>query len=306
MFLQQLSRINLNLLVCFQALIEEQSVSRAAARLHLSQSAVSKNLSQLRALLGDPLFTRTSHGLQPTHFSEQIQPELVKVLDQLWQIVQPPSFSPESCDRQFRVSFPETAGQMFIPNLMPKLLKEAPEVQLSLHALKMSSIDSLIRGELELAIIPHDLDFGQNRIAGLHRSELYRGEIVCLVREGHPALSKVWDLDAYLSEAHLNIGSLQIGPLIVVGELEKLGLDRQVRAAVDDFLTATVICESTDLVFTTSRSWANYACKRHKVVSCPMPLVISPIIYHLYWHQRSHADAAHRWLRELIQNSINQ
>lgn len=306
MFLQQLSRINLNLLVCFQALLEEQSVSRAAARLHLSQSAVSKNLAQLRGLLGDPLFTRTSHGLQPTHFSEQIQPDLTRVLDQLWQIVQPSTFTPECCDREFRVAFPETAGQMFIPGLMPALLKEAPDVRLSLNALKMDSVDRLVQGELELALIPHDLDLGQERVAGLHRSELYQGEVVCLVRAGHPVLQREWNLEAYLNEAHINIGSLHTGPLIVVDELEKLGSHRKVSAAVDDFLTATVICESTDLVFTTSRSWANYACQRHKVVACPMPLVVAPIVYHLYWHQRSHSDSAHRWLRELIKASVMQ
>ena len=304
MFLQQLSRINLNLLVCLQALLEEQSVSKAALRLSLSQSAVSKNLAQLRELLGDPLFTRTSHGLQPTHYSEQLKPELIRALDQLWQLVQPSTFDPHTCDRSFRVSFPETAGQMFIPNLIPTLLTEAPRIRLILQMLKMNSLERLVRGELELALVPHDLDLGQDKLAGLHRSELYRGELVCLVRNGHPVIKQDWTLNAYLNANHLNIGSLHNGPRVVTDELERLGKQRRVCTAVDDFLTATVICESTDLIFTTSRSWADYACKRHKVHCLPMPFTTDPITYYLYWHQRSHLDAGHQWLRLLIKNSV--
>ena len=304
MFLQQLSRINLNLLVCLQALMEEQSVSKAAVRLNLSQSAVSKNMAQLRKLLGDPLFTRTSHGLQPTYFSLQMKPELTKVLDQLWHLVQPPAFDPITCDREFRIAFPETAGQMFIPRLMPQLLKEAPNVRLSLHALKLDNVEKLANGELEIALVPHDLDLGQERVAGLHRSELYRGELVCLLREDHPALEKDWTLKAYLNQSHINIGSLHVGPLVVTNKLKQSGLKRKVSVAVDDFLTATVVCESTDLIFTTSRSWAEYACKRHRVVCRPVPIAIEPVVYHLYWHQRSHFDGAHQWLRELIKRSV--
>ena len=304
MFLQQLSRINLNLLVCLQALLEEKSVSRAALRLNLSQSAVSKNLAQLRRLIGDPLFTRTSHGLQPTYQAEQLQPELEKVLDQLWLLVQPSEFNPALCDRNFRVAFPETAGQKFIPFLLPALLEQAPGVQLTLNALKLDNLEGLMKGELELIIVPHDLDLGQGLVPGLHRSELYQGELVCLMREDHPVLDKEWSLDAYLGENHVNIGSLLGGPVIVEDELQRLGLKRTVRVAVDDFLTATVISESTDLIFTTSRSWADYACKRHKVVCKPFPLVLSPLIYHLYWHKRSHTDRGHQWLRNMIKNSI--
>ena len=104
MNLDNLAKIDLNLLAILQILLEEESVTRAAHRLHLSQSALSKSLNRLRDTLGDPLFLRTAHGLKPTAHALQLKAQLPTILQGLYQLCLPPSFIPENSHRQFSPS----------------------------------------------------------------------------------------------------------------------------------------------------------------------------------------------------------
>ena len=109
MNLDNLAKIDLNLLVILQILLEEESVTRAANRLHLSQSALSKSLNRLRDTLGDPLFLRTAHGLKPTAHALQLKSQLPTILQGLYQISQAPSFTPATSHRQFSFAMLESA-----------------------------------------------------------------------------------------------------------------------------------------------------------------------------------------------------
>ena len=109
MNLDNLIRIDLNLLVILQVLLEENSVTRAANRLHVSPSALSKSLTRLRNSLEDPLFTRTAHGLKPTAHALQLKAQLPNLLQSLYQLTLAPSFNPLNSDRHFSISMVESA-----------------------------------------------------------------------------------------------------------------------------------------------------------------------------------------------------
>ena len=300
MSLLELSRINLNLLVCLQALLEERSVTRAAERLSLSQSAVSKSLSRLREITGDELFTRTAHGLLPTARALGLQNQLQPLLGELWSIVQPPNFDPATCDRYFRIALPETANQLIFQKSLSGILKQAPNIKVKINHLKIDDLTKLAAGDLDLVVIPHDLDCGQSRLPGLHCRSLHGDKLVCMVRKDHPCLQKQWNLKSWLEMGHISIGSVTDNLSIVDRTLEQQGLRRNILIAVDDFHSATGICDSTDLAFVSSEQWGDYARPRYQVEVLPLPINIEPITYELYWHQRHHKDGANQWLRSFF------
>ena len=303
MSILDLSRINLNLLTCLQALLEEQSVTLAAEKLCLSQSAVSKNLAQLRQITQDPLFTRTAHGLLPTTRAIQLQRELGPLLDNLWQLVQPQQFDPLRSQRLFRLSLPETTSRLLFQGELPQILASAPGIQFNINNLSMDCSSLLNQGKLDLAVIPHDLDCGQKTVSGLHCRRLHSDSLTCLLREDHPALSQEWSLENWLRLGHISLSSVTLGQSSVDVALEEIGKRRHFAVAVDDFHTATTVCEQSDLCIVTTRNWADYAACRFQVVPKPLPLQVEPITYELYWHERSHKDPAHQWLRNLVREA---
>ncbi len=306
MSLLELSRINLKLLICLQALLEEESVSRTAKRLCLSQSAVSKSLSQLRELTGDPLFTRTAHGLMPTPRAEDLKRELSPLLDGLWQVIQSKEFDPANCDRHFRLSLPETASQLLFRHSMSNIIQEAPNLKIQIINLFLGNIHDLTSGKLDMVLIPHDLEFGQSAVSGLYSCTLYQDQIVCLVRNQHPCLQKEWNLDSWLELKHIGIGSVDTSPQAVDKVLARMKRQRKVVVAMEDFYSATGLCENSDLAITPPSLWTRYAQEHFQVTSLPVPLSLKPIRYVLYWHKRNHHDLAHKWLRNILIQSAKE
>ena len=301
MSLQELSRINLNLLVCLQALLEEKSVTAAANRLNLSQSAVSKSLARLRQITGDPLFTRTAHGLIPTTRALSLQHELGPVLDNLWNIVQPQEFDPAHCQRHFHIALPETANQAVFQKSLSTIFQQAPEIKIEIKNLTLKDISLLPTGGKDLVILPNDLDCGQARLSGLYCQTLYENTLVCLVRREHPCLKEEWNLESWLGMKHVGMGSLNDSGSIVDQTLIHHGKAREIMVAVDDFHNATGVCESSDLALICTSLWAEYAMSRYQVAMLPVPLNIAPIAYEMYWHERHNQEPAHKWLRSFFQ-----
>ncbi|MTI14202.1 LysR family transcriptional regulator [Sansalvadorimonas verongulae] len=301
MSLLELSRVNLKLLVCLQALLEEQSVSRTAQHLCLSQSAVSKSLSQLRELLDDPLFTRTPHGLVPTIRAMQLKEELTPIMQGLWQVIQPKQFIPSACERNFHIAFPETAFLLLFQHTMSAINLEAPQVKIGVRNLSKNNIADLVSGKLDMVLLPGDTDFGQEKIAGMYSKILYTDTLVCQVRKHHPCLEQEWCIDRWLELKHIGIGKINSHWLEIDKALSIKNLSRNVAVSVEDFYSATGMCENTDLAISPPSLWADYALKHFDVVSLPIPFTLKPICYVLYWHERNHDDPAHRWLRSIIE-----
>ena len=134
MNIEKLARLDLNLLVCLRVLIEELNVTRAAHRLCLSQSAVSKNLAKLRTQFDDPLFVRHAHGLKPTPKALFLKPKLEVLIHQLEQLTQPEQFSPSSSDYRYQIAAVESVYPLILPHFLPEIFKRAPRVTISTHA----------------------------------------------------------------------------------------------------------------------------------------------------------------------------
>tara|TARA_R110001583_G_scaffold21964_4_gene82882 strand:+ start:2454 stop:3464 length:1011 start_codon:yes stop_codon:yes gene_type:complete len=315
MNIDKLMRIDLNLLVILQVLLEEQSVTRAAARLNLSQSALSKSLTRLRTSLQDPLFTRTAHGLKPTTHALQLQQKLPNLLQGLYQLTQAPSFEPTSSDRHFTISMLESAYATLLPSFIGPLFQQANNIHLDVLSWKEGSIQALQQGKVDFGIT--GIDFyddprlkTQNLPDGVSHSILFHDQQTCLVNEHHPALDAAkngtWDINSYLQYNHLQVCCEGNKWWAIDYFLEKQGKQRNIMSTLPDFYGAASVCAHSDLIFTLPSSFVPHAQKLYALKQIPLPFEFYEMAYALLWHHRNTDEPGHKWVREIICSSVEK
>ncbi len=305
-----LDALDLNLLRLMLVLLEEGSVSGAAQRLHLSQSAVSKQLSKLREQLGkpldDPLFVRAGQGLTPTPKALTLEPKLRQWLRLSCELLIPVGFDPNNDQRQFRASVVETAFPSLMHRVLTDLRVQAPGMRLDMVPGSNDKLELLARGQLDLLLLARDTDdrarapWHIRDLPGLPQQELYQDINVCLVREDHPALDGGWDLERFLSLDHIQIWVEGTELWLMDHVLASSGMKRPVAVQVPDFHSAALMAQHTDMVFTSASVFAHQLAARYALAVLPLPLQLAPISYRLVWPQTLDSDPAHRWLRGFI------
>lgn len=300
-----MKNFDVNLLRVLAVLLEERSVTAAASRLYLSQSAVSKQLAKLRDTFDDPLFERVAKGLRPTPKALSLQPNIHEILRRIDQLAIPTEFEPEKSQRTFNFDLVESAYAATYSRFMPSLLKQAPGISINSQTWSDESLGRLLRCEIDFAIgifewderakshymtIPDELDY----------VELVRDYSVCLMRKGHPALQEEWNLDTFLKYRHLEvtIGGVSGWLLKEVLDLER----KQINSAVNmsDLQSAITLCEQSDLLMCYPASAVEMLIKNNELVVKPLPVDLEPGGYSLLWHRHFENDPSHKWLRELI------
>jgi DNA-binding transcriptional LysR family regulator len=313
MNLSNLAKIDLNLLVTLQILLEEESATRAASRLHLSPSALSKSLNRLRDTLGDPLFLRTAHGLKPTAHALQLKLQLPDILQSLYQVTLPPSFNPASSQRQFSFAMVESAYETLLPFYIGPLLNQAPQINLDTYGWNEKSMQGLLQGQIDFGITARDLhptsDYRLNNLPyGISQTTLFTDQQICLVRKNHPILSTVkngdWNIEAYLNMSHVQVRCEGNDWWALDYHLAESNQHRRIRSTLPDFYGAASVCAHSDLIFTLPSNFVTHAQKLYPLVKIPLPMDFSPIAYVLLWHQRNNEEPGHRWVRETICASV--
>lgn len=298
------AEIDLNLLVALQALLTERHVTRAAARMGLTQPAMSHALARLRETLGDPLLVRTKTGLQLTPRAVALVEPLARVLAGAGELLAPPQgFDPKTSTRRFRIATSDYMEIVLMPALLELLGREAPglDVVLVRHAGK--GVDQIEDGTADLIMIPPDrLD---RRSAAIFAQRILAEKFVCVVRVDHPRIAKsakALTLDRYVELPHVLVSPSGGGAGIVDDALAKVGKTRRVAVVVPHFLVAPFLVERTDLVLTLAARIARSLAPAVNLRSLAPPpeLDLPGFEIRLLWHERDHADPAHTWLRERI------
>ena len=312
MNLGNLAKIDLNLLVTLQILLEEESATRAASRLHLSPSSLSKSLGRLREALGDPLFLRTAHGLKPTAHALQLKAQLPDILQGLYQATLPPSFDATTSQRHFSIAMFESTYETLLPAYIGPLLNQAPNIILDTYHWSEKSMQDLQQGQIDFGITARDLHpTSDNRLNnlpdGIVQSTLFTDQSVCLVRKGHPILNAVkWDIDAYLNMKHVQVRCEGNDWWALDYHLAESNKHRSISSTLPDFYGAASVCAHTDLIFTLPSKFVAHAQKLYPLETLPLPLKFSPIAYVLLWHQRNTDEPGHKWVRETICASVKR
>lgn len=294
---------NLNLFVAFDALSAEHSVSRAAARVGITQSAMSSSLRQLRELFGDPLFLRASHGIVPTPRATELAAPVREALQLLERALAPRVFDPAASTRTFVLIASDYVEFVLLPQLLGRLGEAAPGVRIQTLPWGRHRVpEELARGGADLMIGFYD------KVPPHHREKLlFEERYACIVRKGHPQVRGKLTLRTYASLRHVMVSQVasqvaQRGGASsgIDRALAAAGLAREVSLRVSHFLNVPSLVASTDLVAALSRRVAEPFAKLFPLQLFELPLRLRPSRVGMVWHDAVHEDPAHRWLRELI------
>ncbi|OZI20472.1 hypothetical protein CAL26_23540 [Bordetella genomosp. 9] len=303
-----IENIDLNLLVAFDAMMQERNVTRAGVRVGLSQPSMSHALVRLRQLCGDPLFVRVKTGMEPTPFALRIAPSVragLSVLQAGLQNAVP--FDPAQSGRTFEVLLSDLGEVVFLPRLMKHLTEVAPGISLRvLQRPREGYRDALEAEEADLAI-----GFLPALSAGFYQQRLFGDHYVCLLRAGHPRIGQRLDIQQFAAESHVMIepaGSRysRVSPqssttTLIEQYLEKQGLRRHVALRVPHFTVVPEIIETSDLLAVIPSTVARIMAPQRRIKILPLPLETPPSFeVKQFWHERSHQDDGTRWLRGVI------
>jgi DNA-binding transcriptional LysR family regulator len=284
--------VDLNLLRVFDAVLHESGVTPAAARLGLTQPAVSNALARLRKLFGDPLFVRTPTGMDATPFARELAAPVRQALALLESaLAQGPGFDPATTTRAFRFYMSDLGQIEFLPPLIERVEQRAPGVRLEAVALDVEGIGAaLASGTLDLAV-----GFLPALGPPIERRALFRDPYVCLMRAGHEIKSLT--RKRFLEAAHILV-CYRGGHRVIEEAFERAGI--RVALRVPHFTVAPMVLERTDLVLTLPARVARVFERGGKLKSLPVPLQIPVADVGVHWHERFEADPGNRWLREQV------
>ena len=292
---QALSAIDLNLLVVLRALLVERHVTRAAARVGLSQSATSHALSRLRELYGDPLLVRSGRALSLTPRAARLLPLLERGLGELRLAVSgEPEFQPTSAQRTFTLGMADYLQALIIGPLLRRVAKRAPGIDLSVVVFP-NLRDLVESGSIDLALTVSSSD-----LRGLSHEPLFEEGFMCMVRRGHPRIKKTLSLNTYLAERHVAIAPSGTPGTLVDTVLAQHGLERRIALRVTNFLIAPVVVSQTDFINTMPTRLARQLAETYSLRLVSAPIELPQFEYCLMWHPRLDNDPAQRWLRETV------
>ncbi|MDI9219345.1 LysR family transcriptional regulator [Pantoea sp. EA-12] len=287
--------LDLNLLKALDALLDERSVTRAAERLSLTQPAVSGMLTRLRECFDDPLFTRTQRGIIPTLRALELAEPVKTILAEVSELLQPKAFDPSTADITIKIAATDYALRAVVVPFMAALRLQAPGIRVAVLPVNNEQLSAQFeRGDIDFALITPD-----TAPADLHARSLYDEDYVCLLREGHPlAQPDALTLDSFCAQDHAlvsYVGGSFSG--VTDKSLAALGRSRRVTLSVCSFLVLPEILRVSDLISVVPRRLTH---NLPGLSVLPPPLAIQGFNKIVVWHERTHRDAGHRWLRELL------
>lgn len=288
--------IDANLLISLDALLREASVTKAARRVGLTQSAMSHALGRLREHLGDPLLVRAGRQMVLTAKAEALAPRVAHLVEEMSRVFAPDEgFEPAALTRTFSLRTTDHILFVLMPELDALLNREAPLVDLVVTSLTEPGIEILRHGQTDLAVgVYSDLP------SDVRSQGLFTDRFVCLVRRDHPVVRSGLGLSQYSAMPHVLVAPRGTPGGIVDQVLAEHGVRRRVARAVPHFLVAPFLVARSDAVVTMSERLAQRIAPVLDLAMLEPPVALPHYTLAMVWHERQDADPAHRWLRDAI------
>lgn len=292
---------DLGLLIALEALLAERHVTRASKRLGITQSAASQRLARLREFFEDPLLLPGRPRMVLTPRAQALAEPLSRALAALRAAVRVGApFDGSTSTRHFVLLGNDVLEAYGVPRLFPMLAREAPRVTIQIDRVDADFAQRLERGTADLAFAPD----GMVTHASLRRLPLPAEPFIVLVRAKHPLAAERLTLARYLAAEHLLIAPRGLPGSLVDAALERVGKRRRVALRIQHFSAAPFVLKTTDLVLTCPAFVAAMAQGVVPLRRLKLPLALPDDRSSIVWHERSHADAGHVWLRERIRAGI--
>lgn len=293
----ELTEIQLNQLRLVDALLANASISEAAEKIGMSQSAASHALARLRTELNDPIFIRTANGMQPTPYGARLAGSVKEALALLrGGLEQQPNFVPQSSTHTFTVIMSEVSQTLYLSKLVTRLAKEAPGTSVRIAPVPQKAPHlELESGEVDLAVGT----FTQF-IAGCRQKRVYREQYACIARAGHPIFAEGMTPNAFSESSHVIVDPTgyvheQLSPI-----LKHQGLARSAKVHVPTFHSVPEVVANTDLIAVMPKTLADFYATLLPLLVMPLPIAIPSYGVTMFWHERFHRDPKNRWLRNVF------
>lgn len=295
-----ISSIDLNLLVVLHAVLVEQSVTRAAKRLHVTQSAVSNSLGRLRDVFGDPLVVRNARGVTPTPRAIELLPALSAVIERVTSLVEPRgTFDPATTTRSFTISCADFYGSVILPPMMDLLSHRAPNATLKFVSLERMVADNRLAVDVDLHIgMPPTID------AACHCEPLFTDSLVTISRRLKRARTGRMPLREYVERSHLRVLVLDKRRDIIDDAFDARGLLRKVALDVPHFSVVPLVVQRTDHVATISKRLALTYADFVAIDVLTPPIALPKLGIKMTWHERTEREPACRFLRSIVRESL--
>ncbi|CAN7701573.1 MULTISPECIES: LysR family transcriptional regulator [unclassified Variovorax] len=295
-------RLDLNLLVTLEALLVEQNVTKAAARLHLSQPAVSAQLSRLRDVFDDPLLIPAHRGMTPTAKAVDLLDPLRQALDQLRATVAAHSnFNPAKARLTVAIACTDYLHAALVKPLVVQLRTKAPGVRVAQRNLDIPELEAqMARGDVDLALMTP-----QAAPPSLRTRHLFDERYVLIGRRKHPRLRAGITVEEFARLEHVVVSLYGGGFVTPVDDaLAAFGLKRNVVLSAASFLVVPDIVSQSDFVALVPERLVRDRADQLKLIDCPFP--VEGFAVGMVWHERSHGHSGQRWIRETVASLIGQ
>jgi DNA-binding transcriptional LysR family regulator len=295
-------RLDLNLIRVFVAVYETRSVTAAANRLFLTQPTVSYGLAKLRALLKDPLFTRTHDGMLSTPCGHRTYEQFSAAMARIETAVEmTQQFDPAHSNHRFRVAMSDIGELFFLPPLLKHIHCQAPDIEIEVVQIAMDEVVGwLADGKADVAVgcLP--------AIRALtHNETLFTERYVCLVRENHGDIDDHLTLENYAAARHVHVSSPFSGHRLVEDVLREHGVSRKVALQIPHFTILPHLISNSDLLVTLPSRVARLFQAYGALKVLDLPISIPSFEVGVYWDERYDAYTAHRWFRKGLTEALS-
>ncbi|RZT09284.1 DNA-binding transcriptional regulator, LysR family [Duganella sp. CF402] len=291
------NRLDLNLLLALDALLKEQNITRAAARVNVSQSAMSGMLARLREFFEDELLAAVGRNMEPTVLGRQLEAPVRDLILHIQATVgMRVNFDPAKETRIVKIMVSDYATEVFLNRVVARVLRDAPNMTLDLVPLSDDASEQLRRGENDFLIIPRHF------LAEEHPQRLLFEDSYCaVIWEGNTQVGDVLDAETYLRLPHVApmLGrprSATFEELMLQGQ----GVQRRIRVTTSDFVSMASVLIGTDLVATMHTRLAQSCARRLPVRLLPLPYTLPLMAECVQWHRFQENDPCHIWLRGVM------
>ena len=295
-----MSRTDLNLIVIFDAIMKEQSITAAAEQLAMTQPSVSNALSRMRHQWRDPLFVKDGRGVKPTPYAEQLWQQINNPIAEIQQAMAPVEFVPQQARRQFRIALTDgMSGILWLP-LRQYIEQHAPGIDIYAVPYKADGEELLLTANVDLV-----MDYYPGRNKQIHSELVFDNHFACIMRPDHELASQNLTLNRFIQQDHLLV-SLSGDPLGMMDSLlAKQNKQRRIAMTVNSFSGALEILRESNLIAVMPYSIACKSIERGELIAKALPLPMAPAPISIAWHTRHQRDPGLAWLRDVLRELLS-
>ncbi len=307
-----IAKTDLNLLIYLDVLLKEGSVTRAAERLNITQPAMSHALKRLREHLKDPILVRSSTGMLPTPRAKQLQPLVRHWLATMEENFVPEhSFDAKYSNRMYRIMVSDYAASTLVPSLLNEARDRAPDITLDVITPSDITVLDIENGNVDLAI-----NVFKDVPQSFHAKSIWEDSFSCVLRDDL-LFAKEPTLENYLAAQHVWVSKTGYGVAVGIAQadidkssrvdeaLAEYQMDRQIKVFTRSYHVALHIVKEQDLIATVPTRAAKLVENQPGLVVLPAPFSIPPLHLRMIWSPLLHQDPGHRWLRDLIMETLS-